>query len=254
MKFPKGWPARFFRPEIFSPGSLAAANLARAEAAFAAKVLDLKRGSRLLDVCCGTGRHSFALARRGVLVTGADATAAYLAQARRRARGLGNPIFTKADMRRLPWRGEFDAAVNLWTSFGYFERPSEDLLALRQIARALKPRGRFLMDVVNGAWLKRHGLARNWRREPGGTLVLEEAVFRQGRDPAHVNTWTVLRPGQKPARASFFVRHYDAARMEALLRRAGLRPLRRWGGFGGRPYSKDSTRLIVLAEKAGAEA
>ncbi|HVC09777.1 MAG TPA: class I SAM-dependent methyltransferase [Elusimicrobiota bacterium] len=252
MKFPKDWPARFFRPEIFSPGTADAARRAGAEAAFAAKVLGLKKGSRLLDVCCGTGRHAFALAKRGVVVTGADATPAYLTQARRQAKGARNPAFVKADMRRLPWRGEFDAAVNLWTSFGYFEHPSEDLQSLRQIARALKPGGRFLIDIVNGAWLKRHGLARNWRREADGALVLEEAVFRQGRDPAHVNTWTVMRPGQKPARASFFVRHYDAARLEGLLRRAGLRPLRRWGGFGGRPYSKDSTRLIVLAEKAGA--
>ena len=251
LKFPKGWPKRFFRPEIFSPGSPEAARRAPPEAAFAAWALGLKKGSRLLDVCCGTGRHAFALARRGILVTAADKTPAYLNEARRNAGRAGNPTFVLADMRRLPWRGEFDAAINLWTSFGYFERPSQDILALRQAARALKPGGLFLIDVVNGAWLKGQGLERNWREEAGGAFVLEETALRGGRDPGSVTAWTVLRPGRKPARALFFVRHYDAARLGAALRRAGLAPLRRWGGFDGRPYSKNSTRLIVLAAKAG---
>ncbi|MHB2026753.1 MAG: SAM-dependent methyltransferase [Elusimicrobiota bacterium] len=247
MKFPRNWPRRFFKPEIFSPGSPEAASRAKTEAAFAAKALNLKTGSRLLDICCGAGRHSLALARRGILVTGVDATPSYLRQARRLAENPDNPAFAQCDMRRLPYRGRFDAAINLWTSFGYFENPGDDLLALRRAARALKPGGLFLIDVVNGAWIARRGLSKNWFHRSDGSVVLEETILRQGRDPAHINEWTVLRPGKKPARASFFVRLYDAARLGALLRRAGMTPLRRWGDFSGRPYSRACARLIILA-------
>lgn len=220
---------------------------APAEAAFIARSLRLKKGQRLLDLCCGTGRHSFELARRGALVTGLDATSEYLAQARREAGHSTNPVFVKGDMRRLPFDGEFDAVVNLWTSFGYFEDPADDLRALRGAARALKPGGLFLIDLVNGDWNRRHAVPRNWSRRSDGTLVLEETTVREGRDPALLNAWTVIRTGKRPVKASFFVRSYDERRLCALLHRAGLVPKRRWGGLDGSPFMGDSKRLVVLA-------
>lgn len=222
---------------------------APSEAAFIARALRLKKGQRVLDLCCGTGRHSFELARRGALVTGLDATQEYLAQARRAAHKTVNPVFVRGDMRRLAFNGEFDAVVNLWTSFGYFEDPSDDLRSLRGAARALKPGGLFLIDVVNGDWNRRHAVPRNWSRRSDGTLVLEETELRAGRDPALLNAWTVIRPGKRPIKASFFVRSYDAARLDALLRRAGLIPTRRWGGLDGSPFMGNSKRLVVLASR-----
>jgi SAM-dependent methyltransferase len=246
---PTRWLKKFFRSEIFSPGMAEALEQAPAEAAFVARALRLRKGQRVLDLCCGTGRHSFELARRGAFVTGLDATAEYLAQAKQRARKAANPVFIKGDMRRLPFNGEFDAVVNLWTSFGYFEDPRDDLRSLRGAARALKPGGLFLIDVVNGDWNRRHAVPRNWSRRSDGTLVLEETELRAGRDPALLNSWTVIRPGKRPIKASFFVRSYDARRLDALLRRAGLTPMRRWGGLDTAPFRPDSKRLVVLASR-----
>lgn len=222
---------------------------AEAEARFVRRALGLTRGKRLLDVCCGVGRHDFVLAALGARVVGVDATAEYLAQARRRARGADNPAFVLGDMRRLPFREEFDAAVNLWTSFGYFLDPRDDARALSGVARALKPGGLFLIDLINESWVRAEGLPRNWRRRADGAFVLEELTLVDGRDRGHVNRWTILKDGQPPLNAEFWVRGYDRARLSRALRAAGLIPARAWGGLDGRPWTRLSQRLVLLARK-----
>lgn len=245
-----GWPEKFFRPEIFTPGSIEAESAAPSEVRFVWKALGLKRGERLLDVACGTGRHALRLARRGADVVGVDATDAYLRVARRGARKLKNARFTRADMRFLPFTGEFDAAVNLWTSFGYFETPAEDLEVLRGVARALKPGGRFLIDVIDYAALTRKRGFKNWTQCADGSYLLEEAVFIGGWDPRIATYWVVLKKGRPPRAAHSVVRGYDRARLFALLRRAGLRPVKTWSALSdyGSPRASGG-RLVVLCVK-----
>lgn len=250
MRTLRGWTKRFFRGNVFHPGDAVHVAAAGHETAFAARALGLRRGQSVLDLCCGTGRHSFEFARRGYRVFGVDATREYLDEAIQRARGMEGMRFAVGDMRRLPFRGEFDAVVNLWTSFGYFLKESDDLRTLRGVARALKPGGRFLIDIIDADWLMKHGLRRNWSRLPGGGFLLEDVVFRTTRDPANTNTWTVLKPGKKPVSATFFVRNYNFDRLAASLRKAGLRPVRRWGGLDGTKYRQGETkRLVILAVK-----
>ncbi|OGR75687.1 MAG: hypothetical protein A2X40_00595 [Elusimicrobia bacterium GWC2_65_9] len=245
----RDWTKSFFRSPIFDPGASEAVDAAPREVAFLWKVLRLKKGSRVLDMPCGTGRHALLLARRGALGLGVDASAEYLRRARAAARGLANARFVKGDMRRVHLGDEFDAAVNLWTSFGYFDRPRDDLKVLRGAARALKPGGFFLIDLVDYAAIKRRRRAKNWADREDGSFVLEEAFFTGGRDPKVVNEWIVLRPGRRPLRSRFVVRGYDRRRLFAALRRAGLEPIRTWGSLTGAPRRKSSTRLVVLSRR-----
>ena len=157
--------------------------------------------------------------------------------------------FVRGDMRRLPYRGEFDAVLNLWTSFGYFVDPKDDERVLRGVARALKPGGLFLIDLQNWGWLKGHFDPRRWDRRGDGSYLLQEARAVGGRDPATVSRWTVLRRGRREATAELFVRSYDYRRLAAALRRAGLVPIRRWGGLDGRPFRNDAPHLVVLSRK-----
>lgn len=244
------WTKKFFRAEVFTPGEPDALAVAPAEAAAAWKTLGLKRGSRVLDLACGTGRHSVQLAKRGAAVLGVDKTPAYLAQARRAARGLPNCRFALGDMRRLPFDGEFDAAINLWTSFGYFAKFSDDLKTLKGVARALKPGGLFLIELVDHGWTRSRTTHRHWHRRGDGSYLLQEAVLVEGSDPRVLNEWTILRRGQKPLRARFTVRGYDEPRLRALLRKAGLRPVKTWSTLlGTAPARKFNGRLVVLARK-----
>jgi SAM-dependent methyltransferase len=244
------WLKGFFREEIFSPGLPEAVEQAPREVAFVVRQLKLRKGQRVLDLCCGTGRHSFELARRGLTVTGLDATASYLARAEREAKGRENPSFILGDMRRLRFRAEFDAVINLWTSFGYFEDPNDDLRALLGVERALKPGGLFLVELINARWTRRNRKQVDWTHRSDGTKVLEEAVLREDKDPGVLNTWTVMKPGKPPERVRFFVRAYDDERLGAVMRQAGLRLLRVWGGLNGERYSADSKCLVALARKS----
>ena len=244
------WTKGFFRAPVFTPGSPEAMSAAPAEAAAAWKALRLKHGARVLDLACGTGRHSILLARRGATVVGVDKTAAYLAEARARAHGLRNCLFARGDMRRLPFNGEFDAAMNLWTSFGYFAKESEDLAVLKGVARALRPGGLFLIELVDHAWVRARTSHRHWNRQSDGSYLLQEAVLVEGRDPRVLNEWTILRRGKKPLRARFTVRGYDEKRLKASLRKAGLVPVKAWSSLvGTAPRRKFNGRLVVLAKK-----
>jgi SAM-dependent methyltransferase len=246
------WTKSFFRREIFTPGSPEAVAAATDEVKFLWKVLKLRKGSRVLDIPCGTGRHALRLARRGASVLGVDASEAYLREARRAAKRIPNVRFVRGDMRRIPLRGEFDAAINLWTSFGYFADPADDLKTLRGIARALKPGGLFLIDMLDYEAAKRRAQTKHWMKRSDGAYVLEEALFLGGWDPKIVNEWTVLRPGKPARRSRFVVRGYDRARMFAALRKAGLKPVKTWSALS-EDYGSSGpagTRLVVLSVKA----
>ena len=243
----KDWTSTFFRTHVFDPGAPEAVDAAKHEAAFVWKALGLKTGQRVLDVPCGSGRHALELARRGALVLGVDKTAAYLEAARKAGARQPRARFVQGDMRRLPFKGEFDAAMNLWTSFGYFARFSDDLKVLKGVARSLKPGGRFLIDVRDLAAVRRQSVHRYWDWRADGAYVLQDAHLIEGRDPTIVNEWTVIHPGKKPVKARFILRGYDKPRLYAALRRAGLNPVRAWNSFRG--DGRPTGRLIVLARK-----
>lgn len=250
----RDWTKSFFRKEIFTPGSPEAVSAASDEVKFLWKVLGLRKGSRVLDIPCGTGRHAVRLARRGASVLGVDITESYLREARRAAGALRNVRFVRGDMRRVPLENEFDAAINLWTSFGYFSDPADDARTLSAVARALKPGGLFLIDMADITEIRRRLHSRSWSRRADGAYVLEDAVYVGGFDPKVVNEWTVLKPGRPPRRSRFVVRAYDRARLFAALRKAGLRPARTWGGLNERYGSSGpaGARLTVLSRKPGA--
>src|SRR2546422_3084716 len=108
----------------------------------------------VLDLCCGPGRHAIPLAKRGFTVTGVDRTSFLLEKARARAATARVSVeFLLEDMRRFRRPESFDLAVNMFTSFGYFEDKAHDLEVLRHVHESLKAGGVFLLDMVSKEWL-----------------------------------------------------------------------------------------------------
>jgi SAM-dependent methyltransferase len=108
----------------------------------------------ILDLCCGNGRHAVRLASRGFSVTGLDLSTASLALAR--ARGNHAVHWMRHDMRRPFGNAAYDYILNLFTSFGYFEDPADHFSVVSNIARALKPEGRVVIDFLNVRHAERH--------------------------------------------------------------------------------------------------
>jgi SAM-dependent methyltransferase len=205
----------------------------------------LPPGGRVLDLACGTGRVSAPLVARGFDVAGLDIS--------QRALGIAREVLPDADlrhgdMRNLPWPdASFDAVVNLWTAFGYFETQEEDEQALAEIARVLKPGGRFVLDTVNAVGLMRMLRAQGWDELEDGTFFLENRAFdvATGRMTA---AWTFLKDGRR-TELSFDHRLYSAAEYNVLFRRAGLEPVAWFGDFDGGPLTIDTFRLVAVAER-----
>ena len=251
MKLSNDWHKDFFNNSFYNPASPVAVKHAPREARFVLKQLNLRKDAALLDLCCGPGRHSVEFAKKGMAVTGSDFSKDYLREAAARAKKCKVKLrLVRGDMRRLKYKNEFDAAVNLFTSFGYFQKLSDDIKVLKGLSRALKPGGRLMIDVVHGDFVRAHFRPRNWEKLPGGGFHLEETSFQKNRKGVF-NTWTILKPGKKPASRSFYTRLYDKKSMSVALKAAGLRPLKFWGSFKGLQLTRNRNRLIVLAIKAG---
>jgi D-alanine-D-alanine ligase len=123
------------------------------------RTLPLQPDDPILDLCCGQGRHSLELARRGVrMVSGLDQAAGLISLARERARQFDVPVsFEEGDARQLPSPdASFGAVILMGNSFGYFHDADDDIKVLREIRRVLRPGGAFAIDLSDGNWLRRN--------------------------------------------------------------------------------------------------
>jgi D-alanine-D-alanine ligase len=121
--------------------------------------------SRILDLCCGQGRHVLELARRGFKnLTGVDRSHYLIARAKRVFRQQGHSAgLREGDARKLRFLADsFDIVYVAGNSFGYFETIDDDIAVLREIRRLLVPGGQLLIDFTDGDYLRRNFEARSW--------------------------------------------------------------------------------------------
>lgn len=217
---------------------------------FVARALELPEGARVLDLCCGHGRHAVRLAQRGYRVTGLDLSAYHLRLGKSAAREAGVAIeWIEGDMREIPREaGRFDAVINMFTAFGYFDDEEENQRVLDGVARALRKGGRFLIDLLNHDYLMRVFRERDWQTRPDGSITLERRRYDVSTGRI-ANEWTSVAVDGKRRRHRFSHRVYTYLELAAMLSRAGLRPLRSWGNFDEQGLTMESPRLIVLAER-----
>lgn len=212
--------------------------------------LSLPKGSRVLDLCCGAGRHALALAEAGFRMIGIDLSTHLLNEARKADKDR-RVTWLKSDMRRLPdeitLQGKFDAVVNLFTSFGYFEEDEEQIKVLRQIQKVLKSRGRFIIDLLNKEYVRQNLIAHS-EREVDGISILEKRRLINGFVVKEIR---VEEAGAPLRRYWERVKLYTLPEMENMLKEAGLRIDQVYGDYQENLYDgKHSPRMIVVGEKA----
>jgi SAM-dependent methyltransferase len=212
-------------------------------------VLALEPGAEILDLCCGQGRHTALLAQRGYRMTGLDLSDYLLEHARRRAKKLGVEVqFHHGDMREIPWAGRFDAVINMFTAFGYFEDEAENQRVLHGVHRALKPGGKFLMELMHRDRLVKIFQAKDWERLEDGTIVWNQREFNAVTG-FNTQRATMLRPDGQLHHRGHKLRVYTATELVAMLRQAGLEPVSVLDGADLTPFTMDARRMMILAEK-----
>jgi SAM-dependent methyltransferase len=215
------------------------------EVDFLLEELALQQGSSILDVGCGTGRHSIELAKRGYAVTGLDLSAEMLAQAEQGAKMAGVKVnWIRSDATRFSLAEKYDAVICLCEgSLGLLAQTDDPidqpLAILRNISRSLKPQARALLTVLNGAAMIRKHTNDDVRKGRFDPLQMVESSAPSPREglPAI------------PVRERAFV-PTELALMCGL---AGLSVIGMWGGtagnWGKRALDLDEIEIMVVARK-----
>ena len=219
------------------------------QAGFLFRELRLEPGMRLLDLCCGQGRLAVPLALRGLRVTGQDLSRQLLDEAARAAREAGVAIeLIERDMRDVHGAGDFDAAINMFTAFGYFDDDAENFRVLEGVSRALKPGGGFCIEILSYAWLMRHWVTQGWMEGDGGLITTDLRKMDWRRGVQTTERTLIERDGSRRT-ISIRLRLFPSHELVEWLRRAGLETESLFGNFDGSPYNAESPRLLIVARK-----
>lgn len=214
---------------------------------FLIDVLELSLDHRILDLCCGYGRHAINLARSGYNVTGFDLCERVLKLARQKSQRENlKTHLVRGDIRSLPFRREFDRIYNLF-SFGYFEDDYEVLRVLEGAASRLKPKGRLLVDAINGPRILRDFIE-SAREEEAERYILQERTY--DRETRRLRSeWTfIYKDTGEISKHSVIERLCSVNDLVSMIDSVGLETLNIYGDFDKTEYSEDSSRIIVVAE------
>ncbi len=239
-----GWYEGFFDESYLLVYGRYSEGRTKGELAALERYCPLTPGARLLDLACGTGRHSVPLAQQGYRVTGVELSPLYVEKARERAARKGVEVeFLQRDMRLLDYHEEFDGVLCMFNSFGYFDA-SDNRLALQRVHQALKPGGWVLLDVLDAGHIARN--QHDGRTVQGGGFVLFETC--RVEDGVSIVYQKLTRPGQPVQEQVVKLTLYTPEQMRQLLEGCGFRVEGQWGDLeGGPPATEATTRLFTLA-------
>ncbi len=226
-----------------------------AETAQVVQLLGMERPMRVLDLACGFGRIANRLALLGHRVTGVEYHPGFLDIARAEAQQYrmriahqgGRVEYLQGDMRSIDYDAQFDRAVMLFNSFGYFP-DEENRLVLQNLARALKPGGLLGFDIAS-----RDGVLNDFHphyvTEKDDSLLINRFSFDVNTGRLR-NDRIVIRGGQRTDKP-FSIRLYSVTEMRDLLAQTGFTLETVCAEWDASPLQMDSSSMVVVARKAG---
>ncbi len=202
----------------------------------------------VLDLACGPGRYAVPFAKAGFQVTGVDRTRFLLDKARERATREGATIeWVEQDMRQFCRPSAFDLALNLFTSFGYFDDRAENRRVLENILTSLKPGGVFVFEHLGKEILAGKFQPSQVDSFPDGTTMVQRRTVIE--DWSKIDAEWILLEGERVTR--FHVRHwlYSGREFRDLLTSVGFADISLYGFWDGSPYGPQAQRLIAVARR-----
>jgi ubiquinone/menaquinone biosynthesis C-methylase UbiE len=205
-------------------------------------------GKSVLDLCCGPGRCSVSLAKRGFSVTGVDRTKYLLDKARAKARAAHVKIeWVQKDMRDFVRPDSFALVISMFTSFGYFDDNREDVIVLENMFTSLKPGGASLIEVLGKERLAKILQSTTSTVLSDGAMLVERHEICD--DWTRVsNEWLLIRKGKVK---SFKFHHtiYSGLELRDRMQRAGFVNVTLHGNLDGDEYGPNAERLIAIGHK-----
>ncbi|MFI3258044.1 MAG: class I SAM-dependent methyltransferase [Spirochaetales bacterium] len=213
------------------------------------KLANLTQGNTILDAGCGPGRISIELALCGLEVTGIDLIGPFLAAAQESANDENvNITLIQSDLRYFDGQYDFDAAVNLYTSFGYCNNIDDDALILQRIAKSLKQGGIFILECLSREIAVRDFTEGEWFERAGKTVLTRFSV--EGAWEGLRSDWTLIDndTGER-MRHVFVQRLYSATDLRTLLLANGFSTCEIYGDFNKSPYNEKARTTVLLCKK-----
>jgi SAM-dependent methyltransferase len=196
----------------------------------------------IVDACCGAGRHALYLESKGFNVQGVDLSENNVLQAQSLSKFKDRWMI--ADVRSFQLPAPVDFALNLFTSFGYFETDEEHLNLLRNIHRNLVDEGMLVLDFFNVDLTLKSLKEKEWFSGQLATYQLTRSLV----DGKIIKDISFVGEGQEH-RYQERVMAYSKSDLESLLVSAGFRVMEIWGDYQGLPFQPTSTRCIFIAQK-----
>lgn len=210
------------------------------------KNISVEKGSKVLDLACGAGRHSILCAKNGFDVTAVDISDNLLNAARLTAKELGLQInFIKSDLRKFHSAEKYHLIINLFTSFGYFETDDENGEVIKIAFQHLVDNGYFVLDFFNITYLKNNLIPVSYDK-------FEDKIIKQERVIEGNRILKKIVITNKGIDKSYYesVRAYTKEELLTLFKNNGLKVECIYGDYLGNVFDEESSpRLITIAKK-----
>ena len=210
------------------------------------EVIPVSDYQNILDLGCGRGRHSITLAERGYQVTGIDLSEKVIEKAKNIAKQkeLQNVEFLVRDMRD-PIPKQFNAVVNLFTTFGYFLEDEENRRVLRNTPKMLVKGGVLFIDYLNPHYVEKNFM-------PSESGIYENLIYNVTRKIKDGMVFkTVQFSGEsldKPVKYIERVKLYGLEWFKEVLGECGFKIIETYGNYNGAQFLSESPRMIIVAK------
>jgi len=199
--------------------------------------------SRILDIACGRGRHAVYLNKKGFDVTGIDLSEQSIRYAKQFEQK--HLHFFVHDMRRLGYINYYDIAMNLFTSFGYFETEKEHVNALKSFRKSIKDDGKLVIDYFNTQKILKNLTQRETKTVEGIDFDIHKFVS-EGKIIKHIN----FEHKSKHFAFEERVQAFTLADFERMFEKSGLTISATFGSYNLDPYDAiKSERLVLICQK-----
>ncbi len=205
--------------------------------------------AKVLDIACGSGRHSLELARRGFKVTGFDLSKFLIDEAKKALKNSKEKDlkvkFLIKDMRDFNFKKTFDIAVNIFTSFGYFDNDDENFRVIKNVSDSLKRGGYFVFDFINKKYIE-NNIVPHSKAMHGKITIVQDRKIENGFVKKHI----AIKEGSEVMNFDEVLKLYSVNEFKKAFESYGLYFQKTYGDYFGNRFNENkSHRLIIIAKK-----